>query len=366
MVRGHDDGVGARDGVVELERRGRHVRVVDRDVGQLALEQAHELVGQRVALVVGARLEREAEDGDLAPGERPEAPRQALDEEQRDALVDPRDGEQHARGVRALLGEREVLAQARARGEAGLRHAAARVVVVDQLDDVEDVRAVLLAVHHEQVGQGERGVAQDVRPDLRELGLHRRGLHDRRAEDLEQAADDRAGPLADAADDARQRDDLLEEAARGDALGAVGDEELGADVEAAVLGHVARDELGGARRDRRAERQRLARAQVGQQVVEDRADVAQVDLDVAEGRRPERDDDVVGLRRVGDAVGPVHAACAGEDLGRAGLVEGHAPVAHRAEELRGLVDPERRAGRGRRRRAPAAARRGRSPMTATS
>ena len=150
----------------------------------------------------------------LRPSSVPSAALEPLDEEQRHRLVDARDGEQHARRVGALLGEGEVLAQARPGGEPRLGHAAARVVAVDEVDDLEDVRAVLLAVHHQQVGQRELRVAQDVRPDLRELGLDRRGLHDRRAEDAEQRADALAGALADAADDARQRVDLLEEPAR--------------------------------------------------------------------------------------------------------------------------------------------------------
>src|SRR4051794_34038916 len=71
------------------------------------------------------------------------------------------------------------------------------------------------------------------------------------AELLEQLRGDLAGALTDAADDARQRRDLGEEARRGDALGHVGDEDLGPDVEAAVLGQVAGDEVGRAGRDRR-------------------------------------------------------------------------------------------------------------------
>jgi hypothetical protein len=148
---------------------------------------------------------------------------------ERHALVDPADGEQHPGGVRALLAEGEVLAQAGAGGEAGHLHAAARIVLVDEVDDLEHVRVVLLAVHHQEVGQRERGVAQDVGPDLRELGLDRRGLDDRRLEDVEQLGADVAGALADAADDLRQRVDLLEELAGGDALGRVADEDVLAD-----------------------------------------------------------------------------------------------------------------------------------------
>ena len=118
---------------VERLRLGGHVRVVARHVGQLALEQADELVGERVAHVVGVALEGEAEHGDLAVAQRAAEPRlQPLDEEQRHRLVHARDGQQHAGRARALLGEGEVLAQAGARGQPRRRHPAARVVVVDQ------------------------------------------------------------------------------------------------------------------------------------------------------------------------------------------------------------------------------------------
>ncbi len=171
VVRRDDHDVGAADRVLEARRRRGDDRVVHGDVRELALEQPHELVRERVALVVGVALEGQAEHGDLALAQVAEPALDAVDEEQRHALVHARDAEQHARGVRLLLREREVLAQAGAGGEAGQRHAAARVVAVDQLDDVEDVRAVALAVHHQQVRERERRVAQDVRPDLRQLGL---------------------------------------------------------------------------------------------------------------------------------------------------------------------------------------------------
>ena len=158
-----------------------------RHVGELALQQADQLVRERVAHVVGIALEvRPSTATRRSRSEPPKRRLQALDEKERHGLVNARDGEQHARRARALLGEREVLAQARPRRKPGPRHPAARVIVVDQLDHVEDVRAVLLAVHHQQIGQGELRVAQDVGPDLRELGLHRRRLDDLRAEDLEQ------------------------------------------------------------------------------------------------------------------------------------------------------------------------------------
>jgi hypothetical protein len=91
------------------------MRIVDRHVGQLALEQADELVRQRIALVVGVGLEGQAEDRDLAPAQGAEPALDAFDDEQRYRLVHARDRQQHARRRRAFLGEGEVLAQARPR-----------------------------------------------------------------------------------------------------------------------------------------------------------------------------------------------------------------------------------------------------------
>jgi hypothetical protein len=65
-----------------------------------------------------------------------------------------------------------------------------------------------------------------------------------------------------------------------------------------------------------------------QEVVERRADVAHVDLDVRERRRPDRDDDVLGAGGVGDAVADLEApggVDAVHDLLAAVLLERHAP-----------------------------------------
>ena len=89
----------------------------------------------------------------------------------------------------------------------------------------------------------------------------------------------------------------------------------------------------------------MAVAQVAEQVVERGADVGDVDLDVRERRRAERDDDVLGERRVGDAVGD------GQRSGRvdaiesflgAGLLERHPRVANRLQAVGVLVDAEDR------------------------
>ena len=102
------------------------------------------------------------------------------------------------------------------------------------------------------------------------------------------------------ADDARQRRDLLEEVVLGDPLRHVRDEQVLADAEAAPLLDVAGHPLGGARRDGRAEDQRVALAQHRQQVVDHAAHVRDVDLDVHVRRRVEGQHDVVGARGVLD------------------------------------------------------------------
>ena len=84
-------------------------------------------------------------------------------------------------------------------------------------------------------------------------------------------------------------------------------------------------------------------AQVTEQVVERGADVGDVDLDVRERRRAERDDDVLGLRGVGDAVGDGQRAGrvdAIERVLRAGLLERHPRVADRLQAFGVLVYAE--------------------------
>jgi hypothetical protein len=217
---------------------------------------------------------------------------------------------------------------------------------------------VLLAVHHQQVGQREVGVADDVRPDLRQLGLDRRGLHDRRVEGGEQLGHLLAGVLAHAADDARQRVDLLQKAPGGDALGSVGDEHVAPHLEPALLGQVAGHEVGGAGRDRGAQDQGVAGPQHRQQVVQRRADVAHVDLDVGERRRAQRDDDLLGRGGVRHGVGQRQAARLAHALEQrlgARLLERHAPGADRGEAVGVLVyahDGEPPVGEAQREREP--------------
>ena len=85
--------------------------------------------------------------------------------------------------------------------------------------------------------------------------------------------------------------------------------------------------------------ERVALGEHGEQVVERGADVAHVDLDVAEGRRAERDDDVAGLRGVADPVRQREVDRVEQGLG-AGLLERHSPLAQRGQAVRGVVDAE--------------------------
>src|SRR3954447_8071239 len=103
-----------------------------------------------------------------------------------------------------------------------------------------------------------------------------------------------------------------------------------ADREAAVLLEVPGHELGGARRDRRAKREAVPWLEMAEQVVEHGPDLAEVDLDVAEGGRAERDGAVPRARGVGPAVGDVQNADAIERLLHAALLEGHPAIADRA------------------------------------
>ena len=151
------------------------------------------------------------------------------------------------------------------------------------------------------------------------------------------------GLAADRADDARKRVDLLQELARRDPLGHVRDVHVDAGAQAALALEVAGDELGRAGRDRGAQHDRVAGPQVRQQVVERGADVAHVDLDVAERGRAEREHDRVGLRRVGDSVGGLEApgrVDALDQLVGAGLLERHAAGGDGLQALWIVVDPE--------------------------
>ena len=87
----------------------------------------------------------------------------------------------------------------------------------------------------------------------------------------------------------------------------------------------------------------MTRAQQRQQVVDRRAHLAQVALDVRERRRPDRDHDVVRAGRVGRAVAQLEASGGGdavEQLLGAGLLERHPAGANRLEHRRIVVDPE--------------------------
>ncbi len=112
--------------------------------------------------------------------------------------------------------------------------------------------------------------------------------------------------------------------------------------QAAVLGEVARDELRCARGDGGAQHERVPGGEHPEQVVQHGADVAHVDLDVRERGGAERQHDVPRARGVGHALGelqPPALVYALQQLLRAGLLEGHHALAHRAEAGGVVVDP---------------------------
>ncbi len=73
VVGGDDHDVGVADRLLERLRRGGGVRVADRDVRELPLEQPDQLRRQRIALVVGVALERQPEHRHLARGQAADA-----------------------------------------------------------------------------------------------------------------------------------------------------------------------------------------------------------------------------------------------------------------------------------------------------
>ena len=175
-----------------------------------------------------------------------------------------------------------------------------------------------------------------------------------------------AGALADAADDGRQRVDLLEEVVDRDALGHVRDEDVSPDVEAAALLDVAGEPVGGARPDGRAQDQRVALAQQRHQIVDHAADVGDVDLDVRERRRVQRQHDLIRsaascTSSSAEPAGRLHAL---EQLLRAGLLERHLPAVDLSRTAPRARRRSRR-DRGQRRRGRAAGRPGRGRTTAT-
>ncbi len=89
----------------------------------------------------------------------------------------------------------------------------------------------------------------------------------------------------------------------------------------------------------------MAGLQHSEQVVERRADVAHVDLDVREGGSAEREHDVARAGCVGDAVGERQRSISVDSLEQllsTGLSKGHAAVAHCAEPGGVVVDADHR------------------------
>ncbi len=143
----------------------------------------------------------------------------------------------------------------------------------------------------------------------------------------------------DPADDAGQRADLLDEAVGRDAFRHVRDEQILADLEAAVLLEVARHEVGRPGSHSGSQDEQLARAQVGEQVVQDRPDGPHVDLDVRAARGAQGEHDRIGERGVGGTCRELQRR-AGQHLLGARLLEGHASGSHHRQTIGILVDAE--------------------------
>ena len=140
--------------------------------------------------------------------------------------------------------------------------------------------------------------------------------------------------------------------------------------EAAVLGEVAGDEVGRARRDRRAQHDRVARAQVRRAGRRAPSGCRGMSISMCENDGVPSVMTMCSARaasatRVGqlEAAGGVHAV---ERLLRARLLEGHAARRARPPGAPGRCRRRARSGRGRRTRGRAAGRSGPRPMTETS
>ena len=125
----------------------------------------------------------------------------------------------------------------------------------------------------------------------------------------------------------------------------MGDEDVLADREAAVLGEVAGDEVGRARRDRRAQDDRVARRAGAPSRSSSAERMSRMSISMCENDGvPERDDDVRRPRAASATrsdSSSVPAACTrSSDLLGAGLVERHPRRRGRPQALGVVVDAE--------------------------
>jgi len=114
-------------------------------------------------------------------------------------------------------------------------------------------------------------------------------------------------------------------------------------IRSAMLGQVAGHELRGARGDGGTQDHGMPRLKDPQEVVERRADVAHVDLDVRERGRSQRDHDLRRLCCVGDTIRQRQPPALDHPLEQilsAGLGERHAPLANGAKPGGVVVDPD--------------------------
>ena len=296
-------------------------------LSRLQLEDPLELVAQARPDVVGAGLERHPEDADAHAGQ-VVAALQAGDQVEGQALVD-----HHARLAEGevVVVERcelhRVLEQAWPRSEARPRHVGSAGVLVHQRrPDPLEVDAEVVGDHVELVGRGELDVAPGVDEQLRQLRFLHGEVDDAAGEVPEQLI----GPLGRLAraprDDLRQLVELGQRVALRDALRAEAEVDLPPEPADEAL-----DQGGHAGVDGAAQHQELAVHEVGGKLLDGLQHLLGLGVEMLVEGCPHRENEVLGL---GDDLGagggpePSVAEQALEDLGRAGLLEGHLAARH--------------------------------------
>ena len=221
-----------------------------------------------------------------------------------------------------------VLEEAGSRPETGPGHVRrTRVLVRDRVADALEVEAEVIGDHEELIGGRKLDVPPGVGEELGQLRLLRNELDDLRSEDPEELRRPLDRPGLAARDDLRQRAQLLERVALGDALRAEDDVHVHALFRQPLLNHG-----GDAGIDRAAQHQELTVHQVAGHLVDGAEHRPDVGIEEPVHRGPDDDDDGRG-RAERPAVGGGGEFPARQDLGQQLgcplFPEGHAPAVDR-------------------------------------
>ena len=306
------------------------------------------LRARRLAEVVGARLERQAEEGDpaipeLAAGQRG----QSLDELGALIVVDPVDGGQE-RGLdpdprRVADGLGDLVREAGATvADAGLEEAAADPRVVGhRADDLVDSTAVRVAQPRELVGERDLRRQEEVGTELRQGGIDAAQDDDRGIDPVVDAPDGPNAMPIGVADD--PGDDPVRPEEVGDGLALAGELRVEHDRDARPAGLVAdlvhdraelTDEVG---RDRRADDQDRVIGQQGDDLGQAAQDRAGLPVALGIRRRDGHHDHVRSLERLGRATRELQRAGCGVgvyEFVETRLVERHLPIDQAGQTLR--------------------------------